>query len=208
MVRLPSNTYIFHITDIANIPAILAAGGLYSDVAISRAGGPQTQIGYGHIKARRMHEYMVDCCDNRFVGEFVPFYFCPRSVMLYTVNRGNVGRPAGCQSTIVHLVSTVEMGVNLGRQWAISDGNAGAAHTSFSANVNSLDELDWSAIEANSWGGRTHQKAAEFLIADFFPWSAVIGIGCHNDGVRAQVLNLIAQHAHKPQVETKPNWYY
>lgn len=207
-MHLPSNTYIFHITDIANIPAILAAGGLHSDADISRAGGPQTQIGYGHIKARRMHEYRVDCCDNRFVGEFVPFYFCPRSVMLYTVNRGNAGRPAGCQSTIVHLVSTVEIGINLGHQWAISDGNAGAAHAAFSRNSSSLNELDWSSIEANSWGGRTHQKAAEFLIADFFPWNAIFGIGCHNDEVSAQVSDLLAPHAHKPQVETTPNWYY
>ena len=155
-----------------------------------------------------MHEYKVDCCNDRFVGEFVPFYFCPRSVMLYTVNRGNTGRPAGCQSSIVHLVSTVEVGISLGRQWAISDGNAGAAHTTFSANANSLDELDWPSIEANSWGGKTHQKAAEFLLADFFPWNSILWIGCHNDEVKAEMSNLLARHAHQPQVKTKPNWYY
>ena len=208
MARLTSQTYIYHITDIANIPAILAAGGLYSDVALAGVGAPQAQIGYGHIKARRMHAYKVDCCNDRFVGEFVPFYFCPRSVMLYTVNRGNTGRPAGCQSSIVHLVSTVEVGISLGRQWAISDGNAGAAHTTFSANANSLDELDWPSIEANSWGGKTHQKAAEFLLADFFPWNSILWIGCHNDEVKAEMSNLLARHAHQPQVKTKPNWYY
>lgn len=47
--------------------------------------------------------------------------------MLYTINRGNVpGRPAGCQRTILHLVSTVQAALNLDKPWALSDGNAGA----------------------------------------------------------------------------------
>src|SRR5688572_18575557 len=100
-------TSIYHITDIENLPAILATGGLVSDVALADAGAKPEVIGYAHIKHRRMHVTQIPCCGNRFVGEFVPFYYCPRSPMLYTINRGNTGRPAGCQRTIVHLVSTV-----------------------------------------------------------------------------------------------------
>jgi hypothetical protein len=208
MARIPATTPIYHITDIANLPAILHSRGLFSDVALANAGGPQVQIGYQHIKARRMHQYKIDCCNDRFVGEFVPFYFCPRSVMLYVVNQGNSGRPRGCQSTIVHLVSSVDAGLGLGRQWAIADGNAGAAHTGFSTNTAALNDLDWSAIEATSWGGRTHQKSAEFLVADFFPWTAITGIGCANDQVRMQVSHLLSQQAHRPTVSINPNWYY
>lgn len=58
-----------------------------------------------------MTQTRVDCCGGRFVGEFVPFYFCPRSPMLFTVNRGNTGRPLGCQRAIVHLVSTLAAGI-------------------------------------------------------------------------------------------------
>jgi ssDNA thymidine ADP-ribosyltransferase, DarT len=93
MPRTPANTCIYHITDVANLPRILQSGGLYSDAALAAVGGPAQQIGYGHIKQRRMTQYRVDCCGNRFVGEFVPFYFCPRSVMLYTINQGNTGLP-------------------------------------------------------------------------------------------------------------------
>lgn len=208
MPRAFANTAIYHITDVTNLPAILKAGGLLSDVALVEAGGPQTQIGYAHMKRRRMTEYVVDCCGNRFVGSFVPFYFCPRSVMLYTVNQGNSGREKGCQSTIVHLVSSAEHGASLGRPWAISDGNAGAEHASFSSSRAAIDELDWSAIEANSWGGRTHQKAAEFLVADFFPWSSILKIGCQNQKTQSVVEQIIASHAHRPTVTTNQNWYY
>ena len=46
-----------------------------------------TVIGYTHIKERRMKQIRVACCGGRFVGEFVPFYYCPRSPMLFTTNK-------------------------------------------------------------------------------------------------------------------------
>ena len=144
MTSRPDHTLIYHITDMENLPDILAAGGLRSDVAMAQHN--PVAIGYGHIKQRRMEKIRVDCCDGRFVGEFVPFYFCPRSPMLYTVNLGNTGRPAGCQQTILHLVSTLTAGISQNRPWAISDGNAGAFHAAFSTDLLALDGLDWAAI--------------------------------------------------------------
>ena len=173
----PEDILIYHITDLANLAGIMAGAGLRSDVAMA-AGNPEV-IGFAHIKERRAKEIRVDCCGNRFVGEFVPvpFYFCPRSPMLYTVNIGATGRPAGCQRTIVHLVSRVGTALQTGKDWAISDGNAGAFHTSFYRNLKELKNLDWKSIRATSWQGMTHQKSAEFLVADFFPWPAFHAIG-------------------------------
>src|SRR5436853_5492206 len=101
----PEDRLLYHITDIANLPAILAEGGLLSDAAMSER--DPTVIGHNHIKERRLTKIRVPSAENRFVGEFVPFYFCPRSPMLYTINLGNTGREPGCQKTIVHLVSRV-----------------------------------------------------------------------------------------------------
>ena len=86
-------------------------------------------IGYDQIKKRRLNEIPVPCCEWRKVGESVPFYFCPRSPMLSTINKGNTGRPEGCQKSIVHLVPTMAAGIGTGKAWAISSGNAGANHT-------------------------------------------------------------------------------
>ena len=202
----PTKTLIYHITDVENLPGILAEGGLHSDAVMAQR--HPTVIGHDHIKRRRREELRVICCGMRFVGEFVPFYFCPRSPMLYTINLGNTGRPVGCQRSIVHLMSTVAVGVALGRAWAISDGNAGASYTSFYSGLDALESLDWDAIHATSWKSRTHQKSAELLVADFCPWAAIHKIGCHNGGVANQVAALLRDQPHRPLVETKPEWYY
>lgn len=202
----PNRVAIYHITPIANLPQILSAGALLSDAAL--AGTTPHVIGYNHIKLRRLREYKVGCCGDRFVGEFVPFYFCPRSPMLYTINRGNTGQPPGCQKDIVHLVSTVAHGLAMGRAWAIADGNAGAAHAAFYDDIHKLDALDWTAIRATDWQRRTHQKMAEFLVADLFEWSAITAIGCHNSRACREVEALIAAQPHRPTVEVKPGWYY
>ncbi len=181
MTLSPEDTPIYHITDIANLRDIVAGDGMRSDVSMA-AFAPEV-IGYDHIKKRRATEIRVGCCGNRFVGEFVPFYYCPRSPMLYTINRGNTGRPAGCQRTILHLVSTVGIAINEATDWAISDGNAGAYHSLFYKDLKELERLDWPAIRATLWQGRTHQKAAEFLVADFFRWNGIQKIGCQNEKI-------------------------
>jgi hypothetical protein len=206
----PDKTHIFHITDIANLDAIIAEGGLHSDANMVLAGAKPTVIGFAHIKQRRLDAYRVPCCNNRFVGEFVPFYFCPRSPMLYTINKGNAGRPAGCQKSIVHLVSTVGKGISLDRLWAISDGNAGADYTEFSNSVADLNNLDWEIIRSMNWAGerRRPKKQSEFLVADFFPWSSITEIGCQNEEASGAVRRITQHLQNVPYVHTEPNWYY
>lgn len=206
MPNNPEQVLIYHITDVANLPDILSDGALYSDAVMAKR-TPEI-IGYSHIKERRLKELHVPCCQWRKVGEFVPFYFCPRSPMLFTINKGNAGRPPGCQRDIVHLVSTMAAGIATGQAWAISSGNAGASHTTFAANLEALNALDWEAIRATQWAGKQHQKAAEFLVADSFPWAAMQLIGCQNSTTADKVRALLSNVAQTPPVEIKRNWYY
>ena len=203
---VPEKLPIYHITDVANLPGILVEDGLHSDAAM--AARDPTVIGYNHIKKRRLREITVPCCGNRFVGQFVPFYFCPRSPMLYTINRGNTGRPPGCQRTILHLVSTLAVGIAINRPWAVSDGNAGSFYATFDNQTLAIATLDWDAIGATDWRGKTHQKSAEFLVAYFFPWSGIRQIGCQNSTVAREIADVLRKHAHCPAVEVKPEWYY
>lgn len=202
--------WVYHITDIKNLTSIIATPGLVSDARMQ--GFASTVIGHGHIKARRLTEYRVGCFNPApFVGEFVPFYYCPRSVMLYTINKGGVdGLPAGSQRTVLHLVTRTDVLMNLGRDWAISDGNAGAAHTSFYNDVSGFQQLSWDAINSRHWPGLTHQKCAEFLVRDHVPWTAISHIGCFDEDVAAQVNQLFdaLAVAHRPQVQVVKGWYY
>lgn len=207
MANDPSKVLIYHITNVANLTGILEEDGLHSDAAMAKR-QPSVIIGYDHIKLRRLQKIPVPCCEWRRVGEFVPFYFCPRSPMLFTVNKGNTGHASGCQKDIVHLISTVATGIATGKAWAVSSGNAGAFHTTFAAKLESLDALDWAAIRATQWQGKQHQKMAEFLVADFFPWSAIQGIVCQNSVTAAKVNAILTGAKHQPPVEVKTSWYY
>jgi hypothetical protein len=203
-----SAIHLFHITDVSNLPAILKSGGLLSDVGL--VGGHHKVIGYPNIKMRRMTQIQIPCCGNRFVGEFVPFYFCARSPMLYSVNQGNTGRVPGCQAEIVHLVTTVQAALGLRRPWVFSNGNAGALHAEFFADLNELANLDWSIIQSNNWAGdiRRHRKASEFLVGDFFEWSAIREIGCQSAGAAAKISALLGNTSNPPKITVRSNWYY
>ena len=41
------------------------------------------------IKRRRLEDLEVYCHPGTKVGDYVPFYFCPRSVMLFVIHRAN-----------------------------------------------------------------------------------------------------------------------
>ncbi len=200
----PAKTLVYHITHLDNLAGIMARG-LESD-ALRQAQATKL-IGYDHIKQRRLTQYTVPCSGNRFVGHFVPFYFCPRSPMLYTINQGNTGLPLGCQKDIVHLVATVADLIKLGQPWAFSDGNAGAAHANFYPDWAEIEKLAWPVIEASSWAGAAHQKMAEFLVSDRVSWSVFIGIGCYDAAAESRVRSILAG-ATRPAVKIKPEWYY
>ncbi len=53
-----------------------------------KRGGPAGSIGMSNIKQRRL-QLPLRCHKGDSVGEYVPFYFCPRSVMLYLIYRAN-----------------------------------------------------------------------------------------------------------------------
>jgi len=81
MSQPPAAPCIYHITHVDNLAAIVGAGGLISDAAISASGGPFATIGMGTIKSRRL-SLPIACHPGLNVGDCVPFYFCPRSIGL------------------------------------------------------------------------------------------------------------------------------
>lgn len=148
------------------------------------------------------------------VADYVPFYFAPRSPMLYTIYKGNVEGYEQGQRPVVHLVSAVEDAVALGKPWCFTDGHAEMAFSRFFDDLKDLDKIDWSVMKSKMWNDtdaqpdRKRKRQAEFLVHDFFPWSAIGAIGVIDADVESEVLNLIGKNPHQPQVVVKRNWYY
>jgi hypothetical protein len=211
----PANPKVFHITHVDNLGLIAAAGCLHSDAAIATAGGPATVIGMGSIKQRRM-TLPVKCHSGDCVGDYVPFYFCPRSIMLFVIHRAN--RPEltyrGGQEPIVHLQADLHSVVaevgRLGSRWAFSLSNAGAFYAEFRAQVSALDEIDWPAVASTDFRDPAvkERKQAEFLVHGSFPWTWIERIGVRSAAMKAKAAGALAGAAHQPPIDVRPDWYY
>ena len=216
MTNVPENPKIFHITHVGNLPGIVQDQVLWSDAARLARGLSCQIVGMSGIKQRRLMEIGVTCHRGTMVGEYVPFYFCPRSIMLYILaQRNHVDLTyRGGQEPIVHLqadlAETVAWADSKGVRWAFSNGNAGAFVTRFYSDLSDLDQVDWPAVEATNWRDPAvkERKQAEFLLYEAFPWQLVEKIGVLNEGTATQVNQAIAGAGHQPVVRVKPGWYY
>ncbi len=210
---MPAQPKIYHICHVDRLPSILDCNGLFSDAKVLELDLPGTVVGMSNIKQRRLNELRLDSHPTLFVGQCVPFYFCPRSVMLYLIHRRNAELTyQGGQDQIVHLESdlyeTVAWANANNRRWAFTLSNAGSYYFEDRADLANLHEIDWDAVQARIWNQCKEAKQSEFLFEESFPWGLVRRIGVSNNIVYGQVLNALQQQEHKPTVEVKTDWYY
>ena len=214
-MAVPEKPKLYHITHADNLPAIVAAGCLRSDAAMIDQGGPASTIGMGSIKQRRLG-LPVKCHPGDSVGAYVPFYFCPRSIMLYLIHCAN--HPdltyRGGQDPIVHLEADLHdaaaWAAANGKRWAFSLSNAGAYYTEFRERLDQLNEVDWEAVAATDFRDSQVKegKQAEFLVQDFFPWQLVRRIGVIDALVYGKVVHALSGTPQRPAVEVHRDWYF
>ncbi len=211
---VPANPKIYHIVHVDKLSSIVADGHLWSDdVMTERQVG--TVIGMGSIKQRRL-QLPVPCHNGLTVGQFVPFYFCSRSVMLYVIHCANHPELAyrGGQQPIVHLEadlrSVVQWAGAAGLRWAFSLSNAGAYYTQFRTGLDKLDEINWDAVAALDFRSADIKegKQAEFLVERAFPWHLVERVGVHSQAYVGRVSEAMQRAAHRPRIEIRREWYY
>ncbi len=211
---VPTEPKIYHIVHVDRLASIISDGYLWSDVEARKRGVGGTAIGMTKIKERRLGKELTSHPDL-FVGDCVPFYFCPRSVMLYLIHKRNHPELIyqGGQGPIIHLEAdlrqTVARADAARRRWAFTSSNAGSRYFEDYSDLSKLNKLDWDAIKTSQWSGdRQGPKQAEFLVESSFPWSLVSRIGVQSDEVGNRALRAMYLSSHRPTVEIKPGWYY
>jgi hypothetical protein len=209
-------TPIYHITHAQNLPGIMTAGGLWCDSVRATkvaAGAAVVGIAHQHIKERRARKAVMVAARGT-LADYVPFYFAPRSPMLFTISRGNVAGYTGGQEQVVHLVSTVERACGLGSPWCFTDGHADMALSKQYSDLKDLPKIDWAMMKEVYWndtmadGDRKRKRQAEFLFSKMFPWSAVVEIGVMTERVAAAVRGALTGAKHAPKVVVQRSWYY
>ena len=124
---------IYHIVHVDRLASIVADGFLWCDAEAQRRASPGTIIGMTEIKRRRLTKPLASH-PGLCVGDCVPFHFCPRSVMLYVIDRANHPNLAwrGGQSPIVHIEADLHEVVTWAdrsqRRWAFTLSNAASSY--------------------------------------------------------------------------------
>lgn len=212
---VPSRPKIYHIVHVDRLESIIASGCLWSDAQVRNLDLGGTTIGMSGIKQRRLSLPLASR-PGLHVGECVPFYFCPRSVMLYLIFRGNDPELSyrGGQAHIVHLEAdlhqTVAWAESMGKRWAFTTSNAGSRYFRDYSRLQDLNNIDWDAVKTNWWPDPPVKegKQAEFLVERSFPWYLVDRIGIRTDFLYTGVQAALSATNHRPPIAIKPGWYY
>ncbi len=216
---VPAKPKIYHILHVDRLASVLTDSRLWSDAMVQQHGSPGTTIGMGSIKARRLQSALTSHPTLK-VGQCVPFYFCPRSVMLYLISQANHPELMyrGGQGPIVHLECDLHASIAWAdgqkRRWAFTLSNAGSCYFEDRASIARLGEIKWDAVGANRWSGNgvdgsiKEGKQAEFLVEESFPWTLVERIGVQSQAMYQRIAGLPSGKAHRPRLEILGEWYY
>ena len=200
---------IYHITHLDNLPGIIKEGGLHCDRTAQNM--KSMNIGHKHIKARRLNR-SVPVGPRGTVGDYVPFYFAPRSPMLFAISRGNVEGYTAGQRPVIYLCSSTEAVDAAKLRWVFTEGHADMDYTDFFDDFKNLGQIDWSLMRAKYWrdtdedGDRKRRRQAEFLVKDFFPWKLVRQIAVYGNDTAKIVSGILVGNT--PPIVVEQGWYY
>jgi hypothetical protein len=157
----------------------------------------------------------VDCGPDGTLNDYVPFYFGPRSPMLYTISKGNVRQYQDGQEPIVHLQFSAEAIVAADLAFVYSDGHAVIEISTFHDDLAAVaDHVDLELMARRYWydtlqdPDRMRRRQAEFLVHGSVPWLLVERIGVMTDAYRVRVGAIVGTADHRPPIEVRPDWYY
>jgi hypothetical protein len=172
------------------------------------------------IKERRLHKLTLNSHPGLYVGGCVPFYFCPRSIMLFLIYKANHQKLAyrGGQAPIIHLEADLQASVAWAeansKRWAFTLSNAGSDYFEDRCDLAQLEEINWDAVQTNRWSGSgisslvAEGKQAELLLEHSFPWHLVERIGVKSLATYHHVAKALTATGHQPLLEIKTDWYY
>lgn len=204
---------LYHFTHVDNLPSI-ANDGLCSDSAVEDSDLLEVDVGNQDVKARR-RRMEVPVGPGGVVADYVPFYFAPRSPMLFAIHKGGVPTYRGGQEGLVYLVARVGTIVDRELEYVLTDRNAAEALTAFSDRIDDLEEfVDWPLMGERMWHNtqedphRRSRRMAEFLVHGCVPWDALVGLAARTEEDSRKAATRLASLAGDVRIMVRPGWYF
>jgi hypothetical protein len=204
---------IYHISDKRNLPQICEHKGLYSKNMARTLNIDSINIAYEGIQDRRA-KTKVPIKPGGYLHDYVPFYFAPRSPMLYAIKTGRIEGFEGGQRDIVYLVCGIESIIEKRLPFVFTDGHAIMTFSNYFSDIRHLDRIDWEVMRERYWydteenPDRKRKRQAEFLIKEFLPFGLVEEIGVIDASIRNEVRDIVFKNGYDKIVNIKNDWYY
>lgn len=206
-------TRILHFTHLDQLASI-AEQGLVSETVAIITDARRTEVGNLEIKAARRRR-RVPVPPGGVVADYAPFYFAPRSPMMYAIHRGRVATYSGGCEELAYLVTSVERLAALGLTLVFTDRNAVLDAATFRSNPAELDTLvDWSLMRATLWANtenepdRRERRMAECLVHGQVPWAAFTEVAVKSPVVARRALAALAAARSQLTITVRPTWYF
>ncbi|CAH0495994.1 DUF4433 domain-containing protein [Novosphingobium sp. CECT 9465] len=206
----PEKAFIFRIVHRDNIDWILQHG--VHCRSANQINPNYVDIGNPDLIDKR-NTRAVPAAPHGTLSDYVPFYFTPRSPMLYNIKTGyNV--PRRPNEEIVILVSSLFDIADQRINFLFTDSHAYLQTAQFYDDLDRLDEVDWAILQASDFKrdnndlGKFERYQAEALIHEHVPLAALRGIACCNEAEAQKLRRRIAAAGIELKVAAKPSWYF
>lgn len=212
---VPNPTPIYRLLHVENLPLCLKWEALLAPAHAPNDGMAYKTIHNVDIQNKRTNT-RIPCGPDGVIHDYVPFYFGPRSPMLYQLHTGRVAGYREGQEPLIYLVANAQAVQQSGVGYVFSDGHGIAAFTNWFHDLTELDKVDWEAAYARVWKDtvddpdRQRRKQSEFLIHRECPWALIEEVAVLTEALKQRIEGVLAGVAMKLRkpVRLRPEWYY
>lgn len=202
---------IFRITHADNIPWILG-NGLHcsssdcSDPNFVRIGNEDL------IRKRPSRGVPIEPGGN--LCDYVPFYFTPRSPMLYNIKTGWNGVPMVPMRDIVVLTASLPRLAQEGVHFVFADRHAYLVAAQFSSDLADLDRIDWDILRRSDFArdpndlGKMDRYQAEALVHQRLALNMLDGFVCCTDERTSDLRRRAGEAGVEINIETKREYFF
>jgi len=204
--------YCYRICNIRNLPHILEAGLCTKNhPSASKEFHP---IGNPDIIGTRdTTRVRIDGYGN--IGEYIPFYFTPRSIMLYNIVTGYWAPvvPKLPKEEILVIRSEIAV-LSRNARFFFTDGQANAAYSNHYNDLKDLDKIDWESIQQSNFQksdldtDRPRRYQAEFLVHSHVPLESIESFLVYNENVAALVNGQLKSAGLNIAVRVAPIYFF
>jgi hypothetical protein len=148
------------------------------------------------------------------LGDYVPFYFTPFSVMMKNIHSGRGGVARRSNDEIVILVSSLPNLKSLEVPFIFTNAHAYPDWTNFYSDLAQLSEIDWPLLQRRDFKRdaddprKMERYQAEALIHRHLPINGLLGIVCYTEALKQSIELEIQERSLQLPIHARTDWYF